>query len=75
MAGEEPDSESVQVDSKGDAKSAKITNARTNKAITDTAKTIAAGLAFASMFYVVVDHSFALYSGSTPAHSDAATYF
>jgi hypothetical protein len=77
MAGEEPDYESVPVESKDDMNSsgvAKITDART-KAIADTAKTIASGLAYASLFYVVVDESFAYFSGSAPARSGATSYF
>jgi hypothetical protein len=82
MAGEEPDSaksesESVPVEPKGDMNSSgvtKITDTRT-KAITDTAKTIASGLVYASLLFVVVDESFSFFSGSPPARAGATNYF
>jgi hypothetical protein len=78
MAAEEPDSaksksESVPVESKDDINSSGVTkiDART-KAITDTAKTIASGLVYASLAFVIVDESFAYFSGS-PRIRPAAT--
>jgi hypothetical protein len=70
----ESKSESVPVESNDNMNSSetvKITDART-KAITDTAKTIASGLVYASLAFVIVDESFAYFSGS-PRVRPAAT--
>jgi hypothetical protein len=76
---DEPDtakSESVPVEPKGDTNAsgdAKSMDARTKK-ITDTAKTVASGLVYASLAFLVADESFSYFSGVPRERSGATSY-